>query len=530
MRKPAHKPGIKTNATWNCAGVVGDAVLAVLIMPFTIHTLGDTTYGLWVLIGSLTGCFGVLDLGVRGALGRQLAFHRARRDSDNVNATLNTGLALLSGACIVTLLGVVLLQFLFFSMFDVPSDQVAAVRVALWIAGLRLALSFPMSAFDATLWAAERFDRLNQIDLATRALSVAMIYALLTPENGLLLLPLIGLGGLLLATALKAANTWIAWRWLSFGPRFLSRAALRSIFGFGLWNSAGAIARQAGSRVPALVIGAFVSPAAVTPFAVADRILAMFRGFFAAFSGVLTPRSAAYAATEDRTGQLRLFIYGGRICASLAIFAAAGACLFGRDVILVWLGPAQSIAAVYLAILAIGMVPTFSQSITRSILLGIARHRIMNSITMVEAAVAAIGALFAAYCFGPLAVCFTMSATWGLAGIAQMLNGCAAVGVPVGRYVRRAVIPAFAVCALPGIAWLCLPLAAATGMLVLVTYIIAFSLLFAVPFIWVSVRPVLALSGVRLPKRDVGPRVGETVANPRERVEAALASSKGRTV
>ena len=132
--RPPATPRIRVNALWNIAGLVGDAALALLILPFTIRTLGDTHYGLWVLIGSLTGAFGLLDLGIRGALGRQLAFHRAERNWDEVNATLNTALGLLGIACLLALLGVSLLQLLFFALFEVSADQVLPVRIALAVA------------------------------------------------------------------------------------------------------------------------------------------------------------------------------------------------------------------------------------------------------------------------------------------------------------------------------------------------------------------------------------------------------------
>jgi O-antigen/teichoic acid export membrane protein len=382
-----YKPGLKLNAAWNCVGTVSDALLAILITPFTLHTLGDSTYGLWALIGAMTGCFGLLDLGVRGALGRQLAFHRARHDQDNANATLNTALALLAAACGLTLLGVAALQVLFFWIFDVPAELVAATPIALAIAGLRLALSFPLSAFDATLWAAERFDRLNQIDMAVNILKAVSVYLLLTSANGLVALPLISLVGLLLAGSLKAVHTWMVYERLSFGLRHLSRAALRSIFGFGLWNFAGALSGQAIARIPPIVIGALISPGAVTPYAIADRIMTAFSSFFTALSGALTPRSAAYSARDDHSRQHRLFLQGGRACAAVALFSALGICFFAHDVIRLWIGPRQSVAAVYLIVLACGMVIPFSQSITQCILLGMARHRILNVITMVQAIV-----------------------------------------------------------------------------------------------------------------------------------------------
>lgn len=63
------------NVVWNVAGTVSEAAVAFLIAPYLVRELGATTYGIWLVIGSLVTYFGLLDLGVRGSVGRFLALH-----------------------------------------------------------------------------------------------------------------------------------------------------------------------------------------------------------------------------------------------------------------------------------------------------------------------------------------------------------------------------------------------------------------------------------------------------------------------
>src|SRR5205809_1114044 len=83
-----------------------------------------------------------------------------------------TGAQMLAG--LFLLAGTVLVIPLFFRLFDVPAEQVASVRVALFLIGLNLAVIFPCSVFDATLWAYQRFDLLNLIDIPATVLRVAL--------------------------------------------------------------------------------------------------------------------------------------------------------------------------------------------------------------------------------------------------------------------------------------------------------------------------------------------------------------------
>src|SRR5678816_2847734 len=86
---------------WYVSGMSAGMLVGFVVAPFLIHRLGETGYGLWVLIGSLTGYFGLLDLGVRGSVGRFIAYHRAQGDQRGVNATLTTALMVLCGvACL----------------------------------------------------------------------------------------------------------------------------------------------------------------------------------------------------------------------------------------------------------------------------------------------------------------------------------------------------------------------------------------------------------------------------------------------
>src|SRR5437588_12877830 len=117
---------IARNVLWNWSGMAANMATGFVLMPFLVHRLGDTRYGLWVLIGSLTGYFSYLDLGVRGSLGRYVAFHRARNDQEAVNATLSTALAGFCAAGLIALLGSLAIRVLFFAWFDVPGEYAEA--------------------------------------------------------------------------------------------------------------------------------------------------------------------------------------------------------------------------------------------------------------------------------------------------------------------------------------------------------------------------------------------------------------------
>src|SRR5580658_10604807 len=110
------------NITANTTGVVVNMLSGLLVMPYLIRTLGSGTYGLWILIGTMTGYFGVLDLGVSVALGRLVAAHRARGEHDQINRVMSTSFALLLVAFVLVCAATGVGRMIFTRIFSVPSN------------------------------------------------------------------------------------------------------------------------------------------------------------------------------------------------------------------------------------------------------------------------------------------------------------------------------------------------------------------------------------------------------------------------
>ena len=71
-------PSASRNAVANTLGYAIAIAISFVQAPFLIHQLGDERYGIWTLIGLVTGYYGLLDLGTRGAVGFFVARARAR--------------------------------------------------------------------------------------------------------------------------------------------------------------------------------------------------------------------------------------------------------------------------------------------------------------------------------------------------------------------------------------------------------------------------------------------------------------------
>lgn len=80
-------------------------IVTIAMTPFIIRSLGDSMYGLWILVGSFLGYYGLMDFGLNYAVQRFLSRAIGAKDNVDADKIINTSLALF------TFLGMVILTF-----------------------------------------------------------------------------------------------------------------------------------------------------------------------------------------------------------------------------------------------------------------------------------------------------------------------------------------------------------------------------------------------------------------------------------
>ena len=91
MNRTHHAAGnlIAGTATRYVVLAVNIAV-GIVLMPFTVHHLGQSDYGLWMLVASMTAYFQLLDLGYGNGVVRHLVEADRRGSVDEMNCIAST--------------------------------------------------------------------------------------------------------------------------------------------------------------------------------------------------------------------------------------------------------------------------------------------------------------------------------------------------------------------------------------------------------------------------------------------------------
>jgi O-antigen/teichoic acid export membrane protein len=432
-------PKVAQNVVWNWAGMGVQMLTGVIIAPFLIRQLGDSVYGLWILIGSLTGYFGLLDLGVRGSVGRYIAFYRAQKDPEGVNGILNTALAALCIVAGAAALMTLVFVWLFPHMFVIPADQVQPARIALLIVGINLAVTFPVAIFDSVLWALQRFDLINIVDIPLGILRTLAAYYFVKHGHGLIALAVIAIANTALAAVIKAIMSFRVEPILKLGTKFIRRGAAGQLYSFGIWSFLLAAAREGRDKLSPVLIGAMLSVQLVTIFSIASRLIGYATQFVIASTGVLTPLSTTLHAQDKTEQQQRLFLEGGKYCTAIALYFLLLFYFLGHTFVRLWVGPHLEGAAFLLNILVIGEVIPMSQWVTYSMILGMAKHKLSAWVAVLETALMVGLMVGFVRPWGLVGVCLAIAVAGTVCrGVFQIVYGCHLTKVRLSSYFAQA--------------------------------------------------------------------------------------------
>src|SRR5882724_7666644 len=171
-------------SSWFALG--NNIVIGIFLSPFILHRLGDTAFGIWVLIFSITGYYGLFDLGIRSSVVRYVSKATATGDMEYASRIIST--SLFSYTCIgaFVLLITVLVSVNIDTVFRIPAEFHATTRWLLLMVGSAVSLGFPLGISGGALEGLQRFDVMSLTSVATTLLRALLIVIVLLHGYGLL--------------------------------------------------------------------------------------------------------------------------------------------------------------------------------------------------------------------------------------------------------------------------------------------------------------------------------------------------------
>jgi len=133
---------IARNTIASYVGTISTFLVGLILVPYIIHELGDTQYGVWSIILSTFAFFAVVDFGLANALAKYTAEYSTLDKSTTVEEMTSTLFYLFMGVGVIIFIGILLLSFRFNQFFNVPPEYAHDSQIAVIIFGLILRLLF----------------------------------------------------------------------------------------------------------------------------------------------------------------------------------------------------------------------------------------------------------------------------------------------------------------------------------------------------------------------------------------------------
>ncbi len=342
------------NTIFNAIGRFWKILVALVLTPYIIGHIGIERYGIWAIVGVLTGYFGLLDFGIGTSFVKYISEFYTKKDYEKINQVVNTGFIFYSifAILVITLAFFIINPLLAF--FKIPPHLYNEALFVFLLGIILFGISNALSPFGAIQGGLQRMDISNKVAIA---ISIPMIAGtIFFLERGY------GLPGLMVNNAIilvisSIISIIIAFRILPalrFSPFLFNRKMFKKLFGFGYKLQVTRISGMVSLHIDKLLITYFLSVGLVTFYQLGSSIVGYAKLIPLLLTTALLPAFSEMDAKGEREKLIEGYIRVTKYL-SLVIFPLFTLLIISAPhIMMVWMGHGYEKSVWIIQILAIG--------------------------------------------------------------------------------------------------------------------------------------------------------------------------------
>jgi O-antigen/teichoic acid export membrane protein len=329
------KNSIIVNAVFNMlAGIVSLATTFFLV-PLLVSSLGDAQYGLYMLVMSVSGFFGIMTFGLGDATIRFVAHYYSMNDIVGVNRVFRSTLLVYLVVGLATALVILLIAAQIISLFTISPKEIELAISLLRYAAFGFIFTLVNSVLNAVPQALQRYDITTKIAISTSLIQSILTAIMLLRGEGIIVLIWIGIGVQLFSIIVNYFVVRHLLPTLQIMPSF-SVAGMREVFGYGVFSFIAQIFGIASLYSDRLLTGAFVSSGSVGFLTVPQDIAFRSLTLVGQAGNVLFPR---FSIVKDVTVLSKLYLQSSWAMLLISSMVFAPWTIFMPDFIGLWISP-----------------------------------------------------------------------------------------------------------------------------------------------------------------------------------------------
>jgi O-antigen/teichoic acid export membrane protein len=365
------------NSIFGSGSFVIVSIVALITTPYFVIKLTAEVYGVYILLTSLIGYYGLVDLGLGQGVVKFVSENVARGDRKQAARYINAALLV---QFIIGLLVTGL--FSFFAEGLVKLLRIPTVWITVAVLGIRLcSFGFLFSLLSSTLAAAlqglQRFDITSTIEACMNILLNVVIVCLLLFGYGLReIIFTTTVTSIVIFTVyiFVLRKKYPDWR---FSFR-VTKKELKELFHFSLFLFVSKASNLFSNYIVRYIVAAFAGPLAVTIFVIPAKLLNAVGGVLSSGANAVFPYASEVHTVEPENIK-KVFRSGSRIFAAISIPILISIVLYSRQVLTLWMG--QSFADqswLVLSILAFSVVIASQTTVPNLVITGMGHSKTLG--------------------------------------------------------------------------------------------------------------------------------------------------------
>lgn len=382
------------NAFSNGAGLVCEAIIAFSMLPYILHRIGESAYGIWVFTIAITGYMGILNLGFRPTVNKYVAQYNATGEWKKIRELLQGCLAIYLVCGLAILLICLFLSYNLNTFFNIPDEFKSIAPILIILVGIEMPLGLISVVYGGVISGLQRYEINNGIEIFVMLSRTAIILAFLDEYPSIITL---AAAHFLMTTVGYVLTVWFARRLadikrINFFSK-PSKEALISIFKFSSITFVIGTVGRIISYLDSPLIATVLTTTAVTYYAIGNRLVNYTKNLVEVLVNVLAPATSDMHARNQRDKIQGIYCFSSKMTSYVVFPILIFFISCGKQFVTLWIGQCYVDSYHVLLIFSVAGLIIFPQMSTTPILYGLAKHKILMNISIVEGILSVILAI-----------------------------------------------------------------------------------------------------------------------------------------
>ena len=374
---------IRRNVIANITGMIIQIIIAFILSPFLVHTLGDAKYGIWTIAVAFTGYMNLLDFGLTSAVTKYVSQYSSIKDNKNVNAIVSTSFALFFVMGVIIVLVSPLMADFIVKIVNIDDSLVDVVHLLIIIVSFDIAIFVISGLFKGIFGGFQHYSIINITQIISALYKALMFYYFLSQGHDLIAMGLISISANIMAMVIFYSLLKKNYPQVSIEFKVVNKLSASKILHYSKYTFIAMMANQLIYYSDAFVIGYFMSAAAVTYYSIPWTLAEYTKKVSMAISQTYTPATSETHAIGGLENIKPLYLSGTKYMIIISNLLSIGMIVFGGAFIALWMGEKyKELCETVLIILFVNQIFQGPQQISYSILQGLAKQKYYSYISM----------------------------------------------------------------------------------------------------------------------------------------------------